>query len=335
MVDFGKAAFGALQRRILLAILATLCAAALLATPRPASAEALTVTQWGALYYGAPYAVAMAKGYFAENHVEVDKIVGGDGGGTTVRNALAASLPYAEVSLAAAIEAIRAGFPLRIVDNAVDSLGDFVLVTRPESPLSSLKELKGKRIGFTRPNSVSQMVVLLMLQKAGLSPSDVQLVSAGGVGAVITTIKNGTIDAAFTGEPLWSQEKASLKKIAWLNEIMDTHFTQIVGVVDAGYAAKHPEIVSGIIAARRKAVKFIYEHPDEAADIVAKAYGQESSLVRSVFATFVGFNYWSEGRIDQKSMERMIEGLRIIGGITGDIDLKGMIDSSYLPVDLR
>jgi NitT/TauT family transport system substrate-binding protein len=277
----------------------------------------------------------MAKGYFAENHVEVDKIVGGDGGGTTVRNALAASLPYAEVSLAAAIEAIRAGFPLRIVDNAVDSLGDFILVTRPGGPISSIKDLKGKRIGFTRPGSVSQMVVLLMLQAAGLTPKDVELVAAGGVGAVLTTVKNGTIDAAFTGEPLWSQDKDNLKKIAWLSEIMDTHFTQIVGVVDGTYAAKHPEIVSGIIAARRKAVKFIYEHPDEAADIVAAAYGQDPAIVRAVFANFAKLNYWSEGRIDLKSMDKMVEGLRIIGGINGEIDLKSMIDTSYLPADLR
>jgi NitT/TauT family transport system substrate-binding protein len=116
---------------------------------------------------------------------------------------------------------------------------------------------------------------------------------------------------------------------------MDTHFTQIVGVVDGNYAAKHPEVVSGIIAARRKAVKFIYEHPDEAADIVAAAYGQQNSIVRAVFANFSKLNYWSEGHIDLKSMDKMIEGLRIINAISGDIDLKGMTDTSYLPADLR
>ena len=81
----------AVARGVQLLFLAA-CALVLgLAAPRTASAEALTVTQWGALYYGAPYAVAMAKGYFAENHVEVDKIVGGDGGGTTVRHLMTIS----------------------------------------------------------------------------------------------------------------------------------------------------------------------------------------------------------------------------------------------------
>jgi NitT/TauT family transport system substrate-binding protein len=300
-----------------------------------AKAEAVTVSQWGALYYGAPYAVALAKGYFKEGKVDVTEVVGGDGGGTTVRNTLAAKLPFGEVSLAAAIEAIRAGLPIRIVNTGVDSLGDFVLITRPENPLSSVKDLKGKKIGFTRPGSVSQMVVLLMLQQVGLTAKEVEMVSVGGVGAALTTIKNGTIDAAFTGEPLWTQEKNNLKKIVWLHEIMDTRFTQIVGIVETSYAAKNPDAVRNILAARRKAVAFIYQNPDEAADIVAAAYNQSAPMVRSVFTTLVGLKYWSEGKLDLKSMDKMVEGLRLIEAIKGDIDLKGMLDTSYLPADLR
>ena len=303
--------------------------------PRPGAAQSLTVSQWGALYYGAPYAVALAKGFFAANHVEVNEIVGGDGGGTTVRNTLAARLPFGEVSLAAAVEAIRAGLPIKIVHTGVDSLADFVLVTRPGGPLQSIKDLKGKKIGYTRPGSVTQMAVLLTLQQAGLGPKDAELISVGGVGAVLTAIKNGTIDAAFTGEPLWSQEKNNLKKIAWLSEVMDPHFTQIVGIVETGYAAQHPEVIRGVIAARRQGVRYIYDHPDEAADLVSAAYTQSAPLVRSVFATLTGFKYWSEGRIDTKSMEKMLEGLRLIGQLSGDVDLKKMIDTQYLPADLR
>jgi NitT/TauT family transport system substrate-binding protein len=321
----------AFRRRAILG----LAALAFTGLSTPARAEAVTVSQWGALYYGAPYAVALAKGYFKEANVDVTEVVGGDGGGTTVRNTLAAKLPFGEVSLAAAIEAIRAGLPIRIVNNGVDSLGDFILITRPENPLSSVKEFKGKKIGFTRPGSVSQMVVLLMLKEIGLTAKDVEMVSVGGVGAVLTTIKNGTIDVAFTGEPLWTQEKNNLKKISWLHEIMDTRFTQIVGIVDTNYATKNPDAVRNILAARRKAVAFIYQNPNEAADIVAKTYNQPAPMVREVFATLVGLKYWSEGKMDLKSMDKMVEGLRLIEAIKGDFDLKPMLDASYLPADLR
>ena len=74
-----------------------------------AKAEQISVTHWGVLMYGAPYAVAMDKGFFKEEGVEITGILTSKGGGTTVRNVLAGGLPYGEVSLAAAVAAAQEG----------------------------------------------------------------------------------------------------------------------------------------------------------------------------------------------------------------------------------
>ena len=309
--------------------------AALMLRIHPAVAEAVTVTQWGALYYGAPYAVALKKGYFAQSKVNIDQIVGGDGGGTTVRNTLAATVPFGEVSLAAAVEAARAGIAIRIIANTIDNLGDFVLVTRPGSDVRSTEDLRGKKIAFTRPGSVSQMATLLTLKELGIAPDQVRLLSVGGVGAVLASIRNGTVDLAYTGEPIWTQEQNNLRAITWLSKVMDPHFTQIVAIVDEAYAKANPDMVRGILAARRAGVKFIYEHPDEAADIVAEAYNQDHALVRKVFASLTRLNYWSEGRVDVTAMQRMVEGLRLIGAIEGEVAFDRIIDRNYLPADLQ
>ena len=76
---------------------------------RCVSAETITVTHWGAAFYGAPYAVAMAKGFFKQHGVDITGVLTSTGGGTSVRNTLAGDLPYGEVALSAAVEAIRAG----------------------------------------------------------------------------------------------------------------------------------------------------------------------------------------------------------------------------------
>ena len=81
------------------------------ASATAATAEDITVTQWGNGFYGAPYAVAIAKGYFKEAGVDVTGILTAPGGGTAVRNTLAGGLPFGEVGLAAALEAIKAGQP--------------------------------------------------------------------------------------------------------------------------------------------------------------------------------------------------------------------------------
>src|SRR3954468_22834129 len=56
------------------------------ATPRRAAAEQITVTHWGVLMYGAPYAIAIEKGYYKEAGLDINGVLTSKGGGTTMRN---------------------------------------------------------------------------------------------------------------------------------------------------------------------------------------------------------------------------------------------------------
>ena len=110
-----------------------------------ASAETITVTHWGSAFYGAPYAVAIAKGFFKQHGADVTGVLTSTGGGTSVRNTLAGDLPYGEVALSAAIEAIRAGQPLKIVCAGAESVADILWIAKPDSPLNSIEDIIGTR----------------------------------------------------------------------------------------------------------------------------------------------------------------------------------------------
>src|ERR1700753_2477209 len=77
-----------------------------------AHAGPLTVTHWGDGMYGVPFAVALEKGFFKEAGVDVSGFITSEGGGTTVRNAMASDIPYGEVALPAAISGIKQGVDL-------------------------------------------------------------------------------------------------------------------------------------------------------------------------------------------------------------------------------
>ena len=78
-------------------------------------AEQISVTHWGVLLYGAPYAVAMERGFFRQAGIDISGIFSSKGGGTTVRNMILGGLPFGEVALSAAIAAEREGLDIRIV----------------------------------------------------------------------------------------------------------------------------------------------------------------------------------------------------------------------------
>lgn len=310
--------------------------AALALFANTAGAAKITVTHWGAQYYGAPYAVAMAKGYFKDAGVDIDGVYTSTGGGTSVRNTLAADLPYGEVSLAAAVEAIKAGFDLVIVDQGVGTVADLLWFGKKDSPYNSIKDLKGKKIGYSRPGSVTNMLILMALKAAGMTPDDVRLVATGGGGSTLTAVQQGAVAAGWIAEPLWTKEKDQIKPVFWVKDVMPTDMVQTVGITTREFAEAHPDKIRAIIDARRKGVEFIYAHPDEAAEITAKAYGSKDlALTKTVFNHFAKIHYWDEGKFDFEAMDRMVQGLQIVGKLKGPVDWSKIVDQSYLPKDLR
>ena len=133
------------------ALIAALGLPAMTALVAPATAEDLMVTQYRADPSGAPYGIALAKGFFAKAGVNITGIISGDGGGASVRSAMASELGYGDVSPAPAIAAIDQGQDIRIVNITSRSIADRVLIVMPLAA-QDRQDLKGK-FGISNPKS--------------------------------------------------------------------------------------------------------------------------------------------------------------------------------------
>jgi len=301
-----------------------------------AKADTITVTHWGGQFYGAPYAVAMEKGFFRAHGVDITGILTAAGGGTAVRNTMAGDIPFGEVSLAAAVQAIRSGQKLSIVAAGTQSVADQLWFVKRDSPLHGIKDLAGKKIAYTAPSSVSNMIILMALKANGMSAQDVHLVPAGDLGANLSAVSSGAVDAGFGDELLLQQNTSLVRPVFYVRDVMSPRMMQTVIVSDSDYARAHPEIIRGLIAARREGLAYMAEHPDEAADITARAYNNpDPSLFRVHMRDLLKENYWSDGRLDYQGMNHMVEGLQITGQLKGDVDWSKLVDTSYLPADLH
>ena len=298
-------------------------------------AEEITVTHWGAQFYGAPYAVAMEKGWFKSGTFDVTGIITSTGGGTSLRNTLASPMPIGEVALPAVIEAMRAGAKLKIIYSGVGSVAEQVWATRPGEPYHSIKDLKGQRIGYTRPASVSNMLILMALEKSGMKASEVELVAVGGVGALLAAVLQGSIAAGNINEPLWTRDKDKLQQVFWFKDIMSPAMTQTVGITTEEFMKKRPDAIKAVVEGRLKGVRFIYEHPDEAADIVSKLHKWDPAITRQVFAQLVKDKWWDQGAFNFDGLNAMLNGMRLVGEFKGELDWATLIDERFLPADLK
>src|SRR5215213_2747348 len=152
-------------------------------------AEELAVGNYGVSANGMPFGVAMHKGYFKEEGLNITGLITSAGGGTSLRNMLAGGgVPYGEVNPGVVVSAILAGADLKIISDNVLTVAEFVWAVRADSPIKSIKDFKGKKIGYTNPRSTSQALATLVLQSGGLKTEDVELVKTGGFGEGVAAL---------------------------------------------------------------------------------------------------------------------------------------------------
>src|SRR5207302_317311 len=304
------------------------------------SAEEIAVGNYGVSANGMPFGVALVKGYFKEEGLNITGLISSAGGGTTLRNLLAVGgVPYGEVNPGVVVSAILAGADLKIVSDNALTVAEFVWAVKPDSPIKSVKDFKGKKIGYTNPRSTSQALARMLLQAGGYTEADAELVKTGGFGEGIAALDSGQIDVAPITEPLWSKVKNKYRAVVVANDVLPP-LDNVVGVATVEMMEKRGDFIRGVIRARRKAVQFMKDHPDEAAEIVAKQYNLDLEVARSAVRNLTtaktqGVPYWGEGEIHLDGLKRMIEAQRSVGAISGEVDYSKIIDTRFLPDDLK
>jgi NitT/TauT family transport system substrate-binding protein len=263
----------------------------------PAQADEISVTQWGASLYGAPYAVAMEKGLFKQAGIDITGILGSGGGGTTVRNILASSTPYGEVAVSAALAAKAQGLDLIIVDVGTRSVAEASMVTMPDSGIKSVEDLVGKKVAITSPRSVSEMLFLLVLRAKGIDPGRITRVAAGGYVPGLTMLEKGAVSASVIIEPLSILRKDKYRIVYKAGDVLEP-MTTSVGITTREFAREHADKLRAIIAGRRAGVQAIYRDPAEAGRILQKSYNLESGLATEAVNNMIAPQMWSEGEFN-------------------------------------
>jgi NitT/TauT family transport system substrate-binding protein len=312
------------------AALAAALALFVAAAAAPSSAgDEIVLSQYGIAAITLPFAVALDRGYFKEQGLEIDGFISSNGGGSSVRNMIASGMPFSELGLPAAIAAVHQGIPLKIVYAAVNDMGETSWVVKQDSPVKTIADMKGRKMGYIGPQSATEVIAHLSLQRAGIAQS-VQFVPTGGQGGAETALDSGAVDAIPLSDPVLTQTANKYRVLFHITDLFPQLCNQ-VGVVNADWAKAHPDTVRKLILARREAVDFIYAHPNDAAKVYARVWKSDDALAQATLAKLVKYKYWSDGTINAKAMDNMMEGIKLIDDPSTVADWRSITDSSYLP----
>jgi NitT/TauT family transport system substrate-binding protein len=297
-------------------------------------AEEVLVTQYKNDPTGAPFAVAIEKGFFKKEGIDIT-VINGTGGGASLRAAMATDLGFGEVAPASVIAAINQGQDFKIVGIG-SRLLDHYLIVMPSSNIKTLKDLDGKIFSISNPKSLTDLTAVLVAEKAGLKPDAMKHVPVGSLGGAITAMEKGAADVTSVPVPVYLAKQGATRYRTLLTMKDMPNLPPGVEVATGDLIKNHPEKLRAVLAGRRAGVKFIYEHTDEAIKILEKLYeplppDEVAKMIRELVAT----KFWSEGNIEMPLLELSQHAMVAVGMLKEKVDLEKMIDTSFLPSDLQ
>jgi ABC-type nitrate/sulfonate/bicarbonate transport system substrate-binding protein len=162
---------------------------------------------------------------------------------------------------------------------------DLQTLTAASAKINSLADLKGKRIGYT-VGTGSEVYTMLLLKRAGLTKSDVTLVSLRPQD-MAAALSSGGIDAMDTWEPhISNAEKALGAKVKELNtKGIYAETFNIVTMQD--YLAANPDVMLKFLRSMLDAEKWMKANREEAISIVAKTVGMNRDDLAQIWNKFI------------------------------------------------
>jgi ABC-type nitrate/sulfonate/bicarbonate transport system substrate-binding protein len=231
----------------------------------PASAEKVrTITPRATLnYLSVP--VAEVKGFFRDENLENETIV--IPGTTAIAALVSGEVDYSGAGGSGMRAALR-GAPIKAIMFQTEKV-TWYLLTAPE--IRKISDLKGKRIAVGTIGDTQDTLLTMLVERNGLSARDITRVAMPSRNTVTTflSLKSGAVQAAVVnGDEALLGEKEGLNTLAFIGDLFPYPFQGFL-TTDKKIAEK-PGEVKRWLRAMMRALVFIREKPEEAADIARK-----------------------------------------------------------------
>lgn len=264
-----------MSRRIFRASLAiALSIAGALAVQGPALAEAVKIRIGYPSGMNGQVPVVLQKAELAKNH-NLDAEFTGFQFGPPLMEGLASG------QLDAVVSSFIPPFNLAIKSPGsikfVASLGQssHSLLVPKDSPVKSIEDLKGKKIGLS-VNTESHLDLLLLLQEKGIDKGALQYVNLQP-NELPGAFETGQVDAVLIRQP--QTQRLETKLGARRVHTWPFYFTALVR---SEYLANHPEAVKAFVELLKDAIFYIATKPDDSATWFAESQRLDASVVKSL-----------------------------------------------------
>src|SRR5450755_648746 len=201
--------------------------------------------------------------------------------------------------------------------------------------IAAIADLRGATVGVSHATEGTALLVTEMLAAHGLRAGrDYQLEAIGVASARWEAIQSGKLDAGLQTPP--HKYLAQDQRYPDLGEICayvpDYQFTTVN--VRADWAAAHQETLRAFLAALARATRWLYDEPEAATDLAARALATTPGYARRDYEHFAtSRSLTTDLTLSEPGMAKVVEVMRAAGTLPGpdDTGWRARIDLSLLP----
>ena len=272
-----------------------------------------------------PVYIAEDIGFFDEEGIDLKIVDTVAGGATAVQMVSSGDVQGALLSTMALINAKNTGLPVIGVADIQSTFKDSPLenfFVRKDSGITTIKDLKGKKIAINLVKSSFHYTWLMELEKNGMTEEDVIFVSLP-FSEQQAALERCDVDAIGLMQPYVKAARDS-EKLIKLYDAYDTwgerQFCEIF--LNEKWASKNEDKATRFVSALRKAMDWTHKNQDEAKTIISKYTGVDVANIED-------YKFQPNGQVVMEDAEYFLEYMKRVEGVSSTLTASEIVTNKY------
>jgi len=265
-------------------------------------------------YY--PFEIALAKGYFKDEGLDVERSMYA-GGPQTLQALLGGSADMVVSAYSNTLTMAAKKQSLQAFMLMIKSPGFVLGISRAgQAKYTSLKSLAGMKIGVTAPGASTNMILNTIARNNGVDPKSYSVIGVGALSGAVAAVQQGRVDALVGIDPTITMlsEAGQLKVVADMRT--DAGTKEAVGsatypegsvISMTEFVKKNPNTVQAVVNAMLRAQKFLQTATaEQIMDALPKSYvtGDRATFLKAIEHT--RSVYAVDGRYDLEGAKAVL-----------------------------
>jgi len=201
-----------------------------------------------------------------------------------------------------------------------------------DTPVKTIGDLKGKRIGVTTTGSLTDWLVRELSRQQGWGSDGIQILALGQMQARLAAMQRGELDGmvieAATGYEL--EEAGKAKNFLLFGDIAKDFYTHVIFATD-DMIANRPQLLRRFLRGWFKTIAFMRANKDFVVASEAKTIEVKPSIAAKIYdAQMAGFS--SDGAWNPAAIEVIRHSLKELGILPVVPEAKTIYNDQFVPV---